>query len=74
MQPLLFAKKLAIVSKSAPLISLSDENSALALDASEGVRASTTMYAEVEKRVFSNPKIEGVALRYGFFYGPGTWY
>jgi 2-alkyl-3-oxoalkanoate reductase len=28
----------------------------------------------LESRVLSAPGIEGVALRYGFFYGPGTWY
>ncbi len=28
----------------------------------------------VEQRVFSSSKIEGIVLRYGFFYGPGTWF
>ena len=31
-------------------------------------------YAELESRVLNAEGIEGVALRYGFFYGPGTWY
>ena len=31
-------------------------------------------YAELETRLFSSPAIEGVSLRYGFFYGPKTWY
>ena len=52
---------------------LADESSAMALDASPGVMASTTMYAELEQRVQSSA-MEGLALRYGFFYGPGTWY
>ena len=52
---------------------LADEDSGLALDASPGVRESTTMYAELEHRVRSSG-MEGLALRYGFFYGPGTWY
>ena len=28
---------------------------------------------EIEKRAFSDARVEGVALRYGFFYGPGTF-
>jgi nucleoside-diphosphate-sugar epimerase len=31
------------------------------------------MYAYLEQRVLES-SIEGVALRYGFFYGPTTWY
>ena len=31
-------------------------------------------YAELEARVLSSGEMEGVALRYGFFYGPNTWY
>src|SRR5437773_2888134 len=29
---------------------------------------------ELEARASATPGIEFVALRYGFFYGPGTWY
>lgn len=32
------------------------------------------MYAEIEERLLKQHDMEGVALRYGFFYGPGTWY
>ncbi len=32
------------------------------------------MYTALEKRVMSAPDIQGTALRYGFFYGPRTWY
>jgi nucleoside-diphosphate-sugar epimerase len=28
----------------------------------------------LEARASATPGIEFVALRYGFFYGPGTWY
>jgi nucleoside-diphosphate-sugar epimerase len=28
----------------------------------------------LEARLFSSNAIEAVALRYGFFYGPKTWY
>src|SRR6516165_4796722 len=31
-------------------------------------------YLELEARASATPGIEFVALRYGFFYGPGTWY
>lgn len=31
-------------------------------------------YAELESRVLTAEGIEEVALRDGFFYGPGTWY
>jgi nucleoside-diphosphate-sugar epimerase len=31
------------------------------------------MYAYLEQRVLES-SIEGVSLRYGFFYGPNTWY
>ncbi|HEX8679231.1 MAG TPA: NAD-dependent epimerase/dehydratase family protein, partial [Chthoniobacterales bacterium] len=27
-----------------------------------------------EQRLLANRNIEGIALRYGFFYGPGTWF
>jgi nucleoside-diphosphate-sugar epimerase len=53
---------------------LADESEGLAVDASPRVAASARAYAELESRVLSAEGIEGVALRYGFFYGPGTWY
>jgi 2-alkyl-3-oxoalkanoate reductase len=53
---------------------LADESESLAVDATPGVSASAKTYAELEARLFSAPKMEGVALRYGFFYGPNTWY
>ena len=31
-------------------------------------------YAELKARVLSPSQMEGVVLRYGFFYGPNTWY
>ena len=52
---------------------LADENSPLALNASPGIAKYAQMYAQLEQRVLESP-IEGVALRYGFFYGPNTWY
>jgi 2-alkyl-3-oxoalkanoate reductase len=53
---------------------LGDESEGLAVDASPGVAASARTYAELEARLLTAGDIEGVALRYGFFYGPGTWY
>ena len=53
---------------------LADESDGLAIDASPGVAASACTYTELESRVLSPGAMEGVALRYGFFYGPRTWY
>jgi len=53
---------------------LADELEGMAIDASPGVAASARTYTELESRTLNAPDIEGVALRYGFFYGPGTWY
>jgi nucleoside-diphosphate-sugar epimerase len=53
---------------------LADESSPLDVNASPAVAASARTYTELEARLFSSNAIEGVALRYGFFYGPKTWY
>jgi nucleoside-diphosphate-sugar epimerase len=53
---------------------LGDESEGLAVDASPRVAASARTYAELEARLTAAVDIEGVAMRYGFFYGPGTWY
>jgi nucleoside-diphosphate-sugar epimerase len=53
---------------------LADESEGFAVEASPRVAASARAYAELESRVLNAEGIEGVALRYGFFYGPGTWY
>ena len=53
---------------------LADESESLAVDATPGIAGSARTYTELEKRLFSTPAMEGVALRYGFFYGPNTWY
>jgi len=53
---------------------LADESEGLAVAASPRVAASARTYAELEARVLNAGDMEGVALRYGFFYGPGTWY
>jgi nucleoside-diphosphate-sugar epimerase len=43
-------------------------------NASPGVEASARTYQQLEEHASAVPGIEFVALRYGFFYGPGTWY
>jgi 2-alkyl-3-oxoalkanoate reductase len=53
---------------------LADESEGLAVDATPGVAAGARAYAELEARVLSPGEMEGVVLRYGFFYGPNTWY
>ena len=53
---------------------LADESSPLDVNASPSVAASARTYTELEARLFSSNAIEGVSLRYGFFYGPKTWY
>jgi nucleoside-diphosphate-sugar epimerase len=52
---------------------LADESSPLDVNGSPSVAASAQTYTELESRLFGS-EIEGVALRYGFFYGPKTWY
>lgn len=58
----------------APGPGLAKEETPFAFDASPGISEGTNVYAEIEKRVLQANAIEGVALRFGFFYGPGTWY
>ncbi|MGA7122706.1 MAG: NAD(P)-dependent oxidoreductase [Polyangiaceae bacterium] len=57
-----------------PGVGLADESEGLAVDASPSVAASARTYTELEARVLAPSRMEGVALRYGFFYGPNTWY
>ena len=53
---------------------LADESSPLAVDASPGVAAGARTYVELESTALRTSEIDCVAMRYGFFYGPGTWY
>src|SRR5262249_18970721 len=53
---------------------LASEKDPLAHDASPDVAGSVATYTEIENRVFGSPGVEGIALRYGFFYGPGTYH
>lgn len=58
----------------APEGKLADESSSLDVNASPSVAASAQTYTKLEERLFSSDAIESIALRYGFFYGPNTWY
>ena len=53
---------------------LADEETPLAVDALPAVAADARVVTELEHRLLGVPKIKGIALRYGFFYGPGTWF
>jgi nucleoside-diphosphate-sugar epimerase len=58
----------------APGTGLATEETPFAFNASPAIAAGTQVYAEIEKRILQDQNLEGVVLRFGFFYGPGTWY
>lgn len=58
----------------APGKGLADESEGFAVDASAGVAAGSQRYTDLEAMTLGLPKLQAVALRYGFFYGPGTWF
>ena len=58
----------------APGPGLAGESEPLALQASPNVAGSVRTYMQIEERVLGATDMESVALRYGFFYGPGTWF
>jgi nucleoside-diphosphate-sugar epimerase len=53
---------------------LANEETPLAVDASPAVAADARLVTELERRLLGIPNMEGIAMRYGFFYGPGTWF
>lgn len=57
-----------------PSSGLADENTPLALDASPAVAADARTVTTIEQRLLNTENLEGIALRYGFLYGPGTWF
>jgi len=58
----------------APGQGLATEKDALALSASPAIAASVHTYMQIEARVLGDANMQGVALRYGFFYGPRTFH
>ncbi|MBD2564772.1 MULTISPECIES: NAD-dependent epimerase/dehydratase family protein [Nostoc] len=57
-----------------PGAGLANEETPLSVDASPAVAADARLVIETERRLLQTPDLEGIALRYGFFYGPGTWF
>src|SRR5262249_48026975 len=53
---------------------LADETARLRYHAPGEIGESTRAIGAYEDRVLAHAVPEGVVLRYGFFYGPGTWY
>lgn len=53
---------------------LAVEETPLAFDASPAVAADARIVTELEGRLLGSSALEGIAMRYGFFYGPGTWF
>jgi nucleoside-diphosphate-sugar epimerase len=58
----------------APAGQLADETAKLRYDAPGEIGASARTIGQYEEHVLGSPAMQGVVLRYGFFYGPGTWY
>ncbi|PSB24081.1 NAD-dependent epimerase/dehydratase family protein [Stenomitos frigidus] len=57
-----------------PGTGLADEETPIAFDASPAVAADAHIVTDIERHLLETPSIEGIALRYGFLYGPGTWF
>jgi nucleoside-diphosphate-sugar epimerase len=51
-----------------------DEDAPMWLDAPGTFARSVRVLRDNEQRVTGDPDVEGVVLRYGFFYGPGTYH
>jgi len=58
----------------APGKGLADESESFAFEATPAVASGSQRYAELEAMVLGRAEFAGVALRYGFFYGTGTWF
>jgi len=58
----------------APAGQLADETARLRHAAPGEIGESARVIGEYEDKVLASASLEGVVLRYGFFYGPGTWY
>jgi nucleoside-diphosphate-sugar epimerase len=57
-----------------PGTGLADEETPIVFDASPAVAADAQVVTEIERRLLEASDLEGIVLRYGFFYGPGTWF
>ena len=57
----------------APGPGLADETVSFAFDASPGIADGCRTYADLESAA-QESGLQAIILRYGFFYGPGTWF
>lgn len=57
-----------------PGAGLADESVPMAVGASSGVAFCAQLYTDLETRALESTWTENVVLRYGFLYGPDTWY
>jgi nucleoside-diphosphate-sugar epimerase len=53
---------------------LADETAKLRYDAPGEIGRSARATGEYEEQLLATSALDGVVLRYGFLYGPGTWY
>lgn len=53
---------------------LANEETPLATVVTPAVAADIRVVKEIERHLLECPTVEGIVLRYGFFYGPGTWF
>ena len=53
---------------------LADEKAPLRYDAPGEIGSAARVIGAYEDALMSSTSLQGVVLRYGFFYGPGTWY
>lgn len=51
-----------------------DEDAPLYLDPGSGMQDAVAAVRDMEAAVLASDGLDGVVLRYGFYYGPGTWY
>lgn len=58
----------------APAGQLADETAKLRYEAPGALGESTRAIGGYEEAVMTSPTLDGIILRYGFFYGPDTWY
>ncbi|GAB2902567.1 NAD(P)-dependent oxidoreductase [Paraburkholderia jirisanensis] len=58
----------------APEGALADEAARLRYDAPGEIGDSARAIGKYEENVLAATSLDGIVLRYGFFYGPGTWY
>jgi nucleoside-diphosphate-sugar epimerase len=58
----------------APAGHLAQEDAKLRYDAPGAIGESARTMGAYEDRLLASPPLDAVVLRYGFFYGPGTWY